>query len=533
MIFRSAYEVLECRVKTRGRENAIGVLRLGSERYDDFHFLTWAEVFKRVTQYGVFLQSLELQRGDRIALYGKNSMEWLCLDWAAQSVGLVTVPLYAQSHLDEVRYILAESQARIVFADALSESLPSQQILFSDLDFRASRIQSDCSPDPLRPDEVSSIIYTSGTIGKPKGAMHTARNFFEAIEVAQKVIRLGPRDRLFSYLPLSHVAERVLVDMGCLYAGAEVCICERVDKAIAFLPKARPTIFFAVPRVWETLQARIEKELRSNALVEDRLAKVPFFLRKWILGRFIKRQIGLDRTRFVVSGAAKLSSDVATKFLDWGIRIHEAYGLTETLCVSTINPPGRAVIGSVGRVYPSVDAKIEADGEVCVRANFHFKGYYKHPELDAEVIDSDGWFHTGDLGSFDEAGNLHITDRKKNIFKASNGKYVAPIAIENLLRQHPAVSEVVVIGENRPHCIAVACLEVDVDEGSVLKHLEFVNSKLASHEQIRSIGVCRRAWSPSSGEMTPSLKVKRKAVMEIYDQQIKELYETPSRVRFF
>ncbi len=197
-----------------------------------------------------------------------------------------------------------------------------------------------------------------------------------------------------------------------------------------------------------------------------------------------------------------------------------------------MNLQGKSVKGSAGRIYPEVEAKIAADGEICLKAPFHFEGYYKHPELTDEVI-CDGWFHTGDVGEIDSNGNLRITDRKKDIFKSSNGKYVAPLPIEFLLKQHPSIREAIVIGENLPHCIAMAACESEFDEASISRHLEFVNSKLPSHEQIKTLGLLRKAWATETGELTPSMKVKRKSVLQIYHQEIKELYESGSRVKLF
>jgi long-chain acyl-CoA synthetase len=532
MVFEFPFEILEGRAQKWGNKNFIGVLRLGDEKFEDFKFLTWAQCFERLNAYGLYLQKLGLERGDRIALQGRNSAEWLFLDWAAVSCGLITVPLYAQSHPDEVKHILSESEARVLFCDEKDERISPDQILISHVDSESQKMSGRFVPTPLEADAVSSIIYTSGTSGVPKGVMHSYRAFFEAVKTANQVLRLSPKDRLLSYLPLSHVAERVLIAYGALFSGAKVYICDRVDKTIAVLPKVRPTVFFAVPRVWDTIRARIEKELKSTALIQERLSKIPWFLRSWLLGRFIQKKIGLDRARLCISGAAKLFLETMKAFQVWGIKVHEAFGLTETLCISAINIPGKPIWGSVGKVYKDVECKIASDGEICLRAAFHFKGYYKHPELDAEVL-KDGWFHSGDIGKFDDQGNLIITDRKKNIFKASNGKYVAPLAIESLLRQHPALGEVVVFGENKPHCIAVACLNSEVDEASIVRHLETVNSKLPSHEQVRSLGVFRKSWGTQSGEMTASMKVKRRAIMEMYDRQIKELYESSSRVRFF
>ncbi|MDB5039261.1 MAG: Long-chain-fatty-acid--CoA ligase FadD15, partial [Bacteriovoracaceae bacterium] len=258
------YEVLKNRQEKQGSKRAIGVLRLGEKTQDDFIFLNWREVFDRLQKCGVFLQSLGLKKGDRIAILGRNSFEWLLIDWAAMATGLVTVPLYPQSPLEEIRYILNESEVKILFTEQIIPELSILQISFLEIEKTHLNSIEQFNPDLLESDEIASIIYTSGTSGKPKGVMHTTRNFFEAVRTAAPCIRLSEKDRLLSYLPLSHVAERILIEFGCLYTGAEVYIIDRVERLMNFLPKARPTIFFAVPRVWDTIRFRIEKELRSQ-----------------------------------------------------------------------------------------------------------------------------------------------------------------------------------------------------------------------------------------------------------------------------
>lgn len=234
-----------------------------------------------------------------------------------------------------------------------------------------------------------------------------------------------------------------------------------------------------------------------------------------------------------MSGAAKLHKETFDGMKEWGIHIHEAYGLTETLCITTMNFPGKSKVRSVGPAQPGVQIRIESDGEISLKAPFHFTGYYKRPEINAEVL-KDGWFYTGDIGELDGDGFLAITDRKKDIFKTSNGKYVSPLHIEGLLKVHPAIHECMVIGDGRAHCVAVAsCDKEFASEDELIKLLDKVNSKLPPHEQVKALGYSFDAWTTESGELTPSQKLKRKVVTQKLGPMIDGLYVNRQKVKFF
>jgi len=519
----SPAEALKGHYLRQARRPAFGYLRLAGSTFEKFQTMNWAEVWHRVQRYRRHLNNQGLKAGDRIALQGMNSVEWVILDWASLISGIVSVPLFKGSARDEVDFILKESESKILFCDEVNPSISIKQISFTDLELDSSKLNSDDYPEPeLDPDSLATIIYTSGTQGEPKGVMHSLRNLSAAIFTCNQIARLTDRDRLFSYLPLSHVAERVLVDLGSLYSGASVYFLDRVERLIQYLPEARPTIFLAVPRVWDTIRFRLEKELSHSRL------------RRWkkILGFAIRRKLGLDRARYCVSGAAKLSPETNQALSDYGIEVMEAYGLTETLGVSTLSRPGEKTMGSCGKLYPGIEAKIANDGEILLKAPFHFKGYYKQPELSAEVLKSD-WFATGDIGHFDSDGNLFITDRKKNLFKTSSGKYVAPLVAETFLKNHPAVREALVAGENRAHCVALVSVDLTlVTSGEMERHLEMVNRKLPSHEHIKTLWITGDSWTSTSGELTPSMKLKRRVVMNKYASTIENIYESRARIIF-
>lgn len=525
------YELLKSRAAISGNEPGAFVLRLGDKEYQDFHPLTWAQIFKRVKQYGQFLRSLHLSPGDRIAISARNGIEWVTLDWAAISCGLVTVPIFLQSHPDEVGFIILESESKVLFCDTPIAGLAIDQLQLADVERSIENLDGSFAPSPMAADALATIIYTSGTSGKPKGVMHSLSNIYHAFYTANQWFQLSSNDRLVSYLPLSHVVERMLIEFGMLFTGLRPFFIDKVDRLPKELPRVRPTVFLSVPRIWDLIRSRIERDLKSKegGLV---MSVLPSLIKRFLIRKAISRKLGLDATRYFVSGAAKLSSETAQSFLEWGISIHEAYGLTETLCISAANPPGSARLGTVGKIYPGVESRISSDGEICLKAPFHFMGYYKQPELTSEVL-QEGWFQTGDVGVWDENGYLKITDRKKDLFKTTNGKYIAPLAIEVKLKTHPGIKEVIVVGDGKPHCVALASIDRSlIGERELLDWVETVNQTLSPHEQVRSIGYVTTVWSADSGELTPSLKLKRRVILERYRNQIEELFENRTRVKF-
>jgi len=531
------YDVLEAHAISTPDKIAVNVLKLGDQSFERFEGISWAELLRRVRGYGHYLQNeLGLKAGERIAICARNGVEWITLDYACMATGIVSVPLFVHSHVDECNYILDEAEARYIFVDEPIGGIRTEQKRLADVECFIK--QKDFSPfkrADRKVGDLSSIIYTSGTSGSPKGVMHSADNFLAAVKVAIREVKITSKDILVSYLPLSHVVERTLIEFAGLVSGATVYFVDRVERMPMLLPEIRPTIFHGVPRIWEMMFSKVERELARNELLQSRLSLLPGFLRNIILGIFIRKKLGLSRLRLAISGAAKLSEEAWTGFAKWGIEIHEGYGLTETCGITTISPLHRPKRGSVGKFYSAVESHFSDDGEICVRAPYHFMGYYKHPDLTQEVLDAHGWFHTGDIGQLDENGYLHITDRKKNLFKTSNGKYVAPQKAENYLKAHPGIKEVLVFGENQAFCVALASVDLETlgSEAHLTMFLQRVNAKLAQHEQVRSLGCSTDEWSPGTGELTPTLKVKRRVIQEKYSKEILALFEGKSKIQYF
>lgn len=530
-------EVLEERALQNPEAPYAGCLRLGTQTFQDFKILSNREVYDLVKRYGSVIRSLGLQKGDRVAIMGPNVLDWVLVDFAAQACGYVTVPLYTQSHPQEVEYILEESEAKFLFYDEtlftkVNQFTSVHRMAFQAIWEQALKIASDFKPDCLSEHEINTFVYTSGTQGSPKGVMHSALNFRKAFDSMNASTVFSEKDRMISYLPLSHVVERNVMQYGTLFSGAPVYFVENVDRVAKFLAQIRPTCFFAVPRIWDMIRFKIEREIETNKLLVAAKAVLPSLVFKATAGQIIRRKLGLDRARLLISGAAQLNPETQQSLASVGIKVAEGYGLTETLGITAIDI-GLHSPGKVGRPFAESIVKIADDGEICTKTPYLFKGYYKKPKETAEAM-RDGWFHTGDIGTLSEEGFLKITDRKKDIFKISNGKYVAPLPIESSLKNHPAIREVMIYGDQRPHCVAVASVDLEqADEDTILKLMSEVNSRLSPHEQVKSMACLEETWSVDEGHLTPSLKVKRREIIRRYSQTIDYLYDTRPKVKFY
>lgn len=531
--FFQPYEKLNHWAQRFPHRKALSGQKLGSRKSAEFFSLTWGEVLERVKAYGSHFRSLGLKKGDRVAIQAKNQIAWVLADWAMNSVGIVSVPIYVQSLISEVEYIVKESEVKLLLTDSIHTELSSSlnQISLEDWDIEAARcIGQEFNPDFLPRDEACTIIYTSGTTGDPKGVMHAMQGISSGVQRGIAYLRIHSGDQLLSYLPLSHIAERVLCGFLPAYSGASVAFVESAEKVVRHIPEIKPTVFLAVPRIWDLMALKLKKEIESNPMLQTRLESIPRFMRPWIFGFMVRRKLGFSRTRMFFSGAAKLNRDTAEYLKEFGIRIAELYGLTETMGLSAFNNPKRPVFGSVGKPYPGVSLRLMSDGEICLKSDHHFVGYYKKPAETAQVL-REGWFHTGDIGRQDDDGNLYITDRKKDIFKTSNGKYVAPTPIEFQLKKHLGIREVMVIGENRPYCIALASVdETQTSLQELAKHLEGVNSILPAHERIKTLGFMTRPWTVDGGELTPTMKLKRQQILTNYSGIIEDVFSSSKGV---
>ena len=518
--------------------------------------MTWAEAGRQVRSIAAYLKTLGVKPGDRIAILSKNCAWWILSDLAIWMAGGVSVPLYPTLTADSVRQILQHSESKILFVGKLD----GWGSMKSGVDSNIHCISYPLSPpmdfpgwdalvaqhaplteNPSRSHgELATIIYTSGTTGMPKGVMHTFNSIASCASLASDIYEISSRDRMLSYLPLSHVAERACIEMIQLYQGFHVYFAESLDTFAHDLQRARPTLFFAVPRIWSKFQSGVfakfpEKKLRL-------LFRVPG------LSGYIKKKIrhglGLDQARLSMSGAAPISNSLLGWYKELGIEIIEVYGMTENFGYSHTTRQGRGRPGYVGQPNPSVDVKLGEGGEILVRAPTTMVGYYKEPGKTAEALDEEGFLHTGDVGAIEADGSLRITGRMKEIFKTSKGKYVAPFPIEAKLLADAHVEQCCVVGNGMPQPMALVSLSEndsnalragasrDVIHAELLELYQKVNAKLDPHEKIKTIVVTRGDWTIENGIMTPTLKIKRNVLESRYEDRIENWYESSEKVQW-
>lgn len=536
------------------------------------------------------LAALGLERGARAAILSENRIEWALADFACLCAGVVAVPIYSTLTPSQVGYILEDSGASLVFVsdreqrekvgEAVADWTEKPAIVVLDGDtgpgdalswdgFLAmgeSRSRSALREEALKaePEDVATLIYTSGTTGDPKGVMLTHQNLSSNVWAASEVLPVGPDDSSLSFLPLSHVLQR-MVDFLFFSKGCVIAHCT-IDSVGEEMRRIRPTKVVSVPRLYEKVYQRVT----GGSGIKGRLARwaaavgrewealhsagrpVPAGLRlrygladRLVFGK-IRKGLG-GRLEYFVSGGAPLAPDINRFFYSAGVRILEGYGLTETSPVTNVNTLEHFRIGTVGRPLPGTEIRIADDGEILVRGPQVMKGYYGLPEKTAEVLDEEGWFCTGDIGEISEDGYLTITDRKKDLIKTSGGKYIAPQPIENRLKKNPLVDQSVVVGEGRKFCSVLVVPAFDrlreqaqgqvprgagagalLEDPAVQKQLEDAIvgelGDLARYEMPKKIGLLRRPFTVEDGTLTPTQKVKRKVVLELYGDFIESFY---------
>jgi len=505
---------------------------------------TWGEVMDQSRRMAAHLRSLGLAPGSRIAILSKNAAWWLMSDFAIWIAGHVSVPLYPTLAANTIRQILEHSEARLLFIgkldgfEAMAPGIPDALACIAMPLAPAAALAkhpswesiADRTPpmaeSPVRDaDELSTIMYTSGTTGMPKGVMHSFGTFAWSMQAAMQRLPLKEPGRILSYLPLSHVAERTLVEHGMLATPLHVYFAESLETFTADLQRARPTLFFSVPRLWVKFQQAVNAKMPPAKLA--RLLRVPIvsgLVRKKILGA-----LGLDACKLAAGGAAPMPPDLLEWYARLGLPIVEVYGMTENCGVSHATLHGVQRPGTVGRPYDGVQSRLDpASGEIQVKSPGLMLGYYKEPELTRQAFTEDGWLHTGDKGALDAEGNLRITGRVKDLFKTSKGKYVAPAPIEDRLVMNGAVEACVVTGANLGQPLGIVMLSADAArqakeavaraalEKSLEQHLASINAELDPHEQLDCLVVVTTPWSVENGFITPTFKVKRNRIEEVY-----------------
>ncbi|MFO1407431.1 MAG: AMP-binding protein [Steroidobacteraceae bacterium] len=502
---------------------------------------TWRQLMDESRRMAAHLQGLGFEPGSRIALLAKNTAHWLMADFAIWMAGYVSVPLYPTLAPTTIRQILTHSEARLLFVGKLDgwddmrpgvpEGLPIVRLPLSPV-FGAPDWDSIVAATPpleghpVRDgDELATIIYTSGTTGVPKGVMHSFATFAWSYSTVLK--RIGPHEngRVLSYLPLAHVAERTIVEHGMLALGLHVFFNESLETFAADMRRARPTIFFSVPRLWVKFRQGVLAKMPEKKL--DRLLSIPIVRR--VVARKVLTGLGLQDCQFAGGGAAPMPPDLLRWYRRLGLRLSEVYGMTENCGVSHATLPDRPRPGTVGPTYDGIQCRLDPETrEVQVRSPGVMLGYFRNPEQTREAMTDDGWLKTGDKGEIDAEGNLRIVGRVKDLFKTGKGKYVAPAPIEDRLVTHVAVEACCVTGANLGQPLALLMLNAEtvgraVDpvertrlEQSLAAHVESINATLDPHEQLDCVVVVRDAWTVDNDLVTPTLKVKRNRIEAVY-----------------
>jgi len=505
---------------------------------------SWKEVYEMSARLVTAMRSLGLQKGDHVGLLSKNSFAWIVADIAILMGGFVSVPFYPTLSAKDLEEVIALSEIKALFVGKLEHwenqvhGVPKSVATLALPQFPGNSPIDNCDhnwegllsfeacadPHKPSPDEVFTIIYTSGTTGTPKGVMldYECANqvmIHERENPAYGVFQ-GVSERVLSYLPLNHIAERVVSEFSPVIAGSEVSFSESLERFADNLRSVQPTQFFAVPRIWVKIQQGILAKLPEQKL--QKALRVPLIGR--LLKRKIKRQLGLNQVQSAVSGAAPLAGSLIDWYAQLGINIQEVYGATELCGGVTYNKIDDITPGSVGRALHGVSITIDPHtDEVLIKAPWVMKGYYKSPEKTAEVLSHDGWYRTGDTGSLDHVGRLTITGRVKDTFKTSKGKFVLPVPIEHKLGANLYIGQVVVTGFGLTQPIALVNLSesaIGVDEeqiqASLQATLESVNKHLASYERVSHLVIFPEPWAEDCGFFTPTLKIKRHEVDKAY-----------------
>ncbi len=520
----------------------------------DTRTYTWQQTFDQSMRMAAYLKSLGYPAGSKIAIMSKNCAWWIMSDLAIWMAGYVSVPLYPTLAAETVGQILAHSESKAIFIGKLDEwelmapgvpeglhrisyplSPPNQYETWDDIIAKTAPLAGR----PTRAaDELCTLIYTSGTTGMPKGVMHSFANFSAAIESGAERVSLGINDRMLSYLPLAHVAERILVEQGSFTVGMSIFFADSLDTFTSDLQRAKPTVFFSVPRLWVKFQQGVQAKMPPEKM--NLLLKIPIV--RGIIQKKILSALGLDQCRVAVGGAAPMPPELLRWYSKLGLDILEAYGMTENGAVSHATLPGKLAAGTVGQQYTGVETRLDPESqEIQIRCAWLMQGYYKEPELTQQAFTNDGWLKTGDKGAFDSDGNLKITGRVKDLFKTSKGKYIAPAKIEDRLVMNNLVEACAVVGANLGQPLGLLMLsplglktaqegkksEIEANLGGFLKT---VNSGLDPHEQMSSFIIVKDAWTVDSGFITPTFKIKRNKVEEAYGAQFEKWSSSRSPV---
>lgn len=512
-----------------------------------WHVYSYRRAGDEARRVAAYLNTLELPRKSNIAILSKNCAHWLIADLAIMMSGHVSVPIYPTLSAGGVRQIIDHSGAAVAFVGKL-DNYPSQQEALTGLMLISfpfygpnegrqwNDILSTVSPitDVIPPaaSELATIMYSSGTTGTPKGVMLTHGAFGFVGDRVRSHLRATQPEKLFSYLPLSHIAERGLMEMLALASGSSISFSESLEKFAANLEHEQPTIFGGVPRIYAKFQEGVLKKMPQEKL--DRLLKIPIV--SSLIKRSIRKKLGLSQARIIVSGAAPTPVTLLKWFRKLGIEVREMYGMTENTAFSHVNYPENR-IGTVGQPFPDAVVKLSADGEILIKHAALMLGYFKDDQTTQSVFTPDGYLKTGDQGSIDAQGFLTITGRVKDQFKTDKAKFIAPAPIELKVLGNTDIEQVCVVGMGIPQPIALTVLSETGKKKSrqelssmLAEQLAQINTNLESYEQLEKIIIIKTPWSIENGLMTPSLKVKRNEIEKIFLSRYPDWYRQKDTV---
>ncbi|HUZ97892.1 MAG TPA: long-chain fatty acid--CoA ligase [Gaiellaceae bacterium] len=516
------------------------------EHPDGWRDVSWEEAGRRVDALARGLLARGVRRGDAVAVLARTRLEWILLDWAIMSIGAVVVGLYPTNTASECGYILGHSEAVLAFVEndeqaaKLAPVYDGPVVRFDELDALEASA-GGVEPEPVGEEDLATLIYTSGTTGPPKGCMLTHKNLVTAAMGVRNELQ-DETDVVLLFLPMAHSFARI-VHQGAAYHGSTLVLVSDVARLSEALARTRPTILPAVPRVYEKIHANVVGEIERSSPVKraigrwalrvgatNRPASVPGRIADALVFKKIRDRLG-GRIRIGISGAAPLGIDVLEFFRSLNMLVIEGYGLTETSSSLSVNDPDDYRFGTVGRVVDGSEVKLDEDGEILVRSDSVFKGYFKDPEATAAAFTEDGFFRTGDVGEIDADGFVKITDRKKDIIITAGGKNIAPQNLENALKASRFISQALVVGDRRPYVTALVTLDSDEVNGSgrdpellVQEVVDSVNHDRVRVEQIKRFTILPRDFSQEAGELTPTLKLRRRVVHEHFGDEIEALY---------
>lgn len=583
--------VLDVLDRTAAAHGALPAVR--SKRDGQWHALDWRAYRERVRATARGLMALGLGAGEHVVIIGFNRVEWFLADLGAIAAGGVPAGIYTTSSPEQCEWIARHCDARIAVVEneehlakflAVRDRLPA---------LRAIVLMEGESDDPTvwawprmialgatvpesrleerlaaqRADDVCTLIYTSGTTGEPKAVMLTHDNLTWTAEAAGKLIAIAPGDDAISYLPLSHIAEQITTLHGAMQHGACTWFAESMEKLGDNLREVRPHYFLGVPRVWEKMMERMQAAGASAPPAKRKLVRwardlglaggyatqaggrppTLYAVADALVFRKVRRAIGLDRARVLVTSAAPIAVSTLEFFLSLGMPICEVYGMSECTGPATISVPGAYHTGRAGRALPGTELRIAADGEICMRGRHVFAGYFNDSAGTADALDSDGWLHSGDIGTIDEFGYLRITDRKKELIITAGGENVAPQFVEGQLKSIPVVSQAVAVGDRQRYIAVLLTLDpqkiplVAAEVGSpardlmtaiqderflayLQREIDRVNARLARVQAVKRFAVIPNEFSIEGGELTPTMKLRRRVIAEKYGKEIAELY---------